>query len=459
MKSFVGATFVNNTSRNHSFVKPEFRKGFQIPMLPYQQYGIMSRVFWPSKTQVVRILPGYDPQTGEVFRQNINCTQFSMDRAFDEYLSDTFCRATVVNRFGGIKSPFISDYAPGSEDERQWGGETVLHNFIRGIIYACSPNTKRPRIKPIKEWSMWTGFGPSATLSYDKPSLLMQALVFHLNGADNKDYETQQPLVDKDGDILPLLAVVAMDNQQSILNLCQALVEPANPGLPLDAASNNKYGAMAELEGNKLFLNPYTDAKQHSALRPSVQPAGQSGWKPTPFPLSAEVVKQLWHPWEDVLNYMTAQEQLQLCADEFGADTVNYVIGTDPKFHSLEIPQSIKSVGLGRYAMQANEGASASVSGTISKAAGVTNSLSFGVPAQQQAPQQRQQPQQPQAAFKPDFSAIQNTTGIDMQAILKQTEAIRAVTAPTEAQQAATAASLLGGTDMPDDEAPWDKED
>ena len=80
MKSFVGATFVNNTSRNHSFVKPEFRKGFQIPMLPYQQYGIMSRVFWPSKTQVVRILPGYDPQTGEVFRQNINCTQFSMDR-------------------------------------------------------------------------------------------------------------------------------------------------------------------------------------------------------------------------------------------------------------------------------------------------------------------------------------------------------------------------------------------
>ena len=85
--------------------------------------------------------------------------------------------------------------------------------------------------------------------------------------------------------------------------------------------------------------------------------------------------------------------------------------------------------------------------------------MSFGVPAQQQAPQQRQQPQQPQAAFKPDFSAIQNTTGIDMQAILKQTEAIRAVTAPTEAQQAATAASLLGGTDMPDDEAPWDKED
>ena len=46
-----------------------------------------------------------------------------------------------------------------------------------------------------------------------------------------------------------------------------------------------------------------------------------------------------------------------------------------------------------------------------------------------------------------------------MQAILKQTEAIRAVTAPTEAQQAATAASLLGGADMPEDEAPWDKED
>lgn len=460
MKSFVGQlSKASSSSANQlSLVKPEFRRGFTIPALPYQQYGILSRALWPSRSQVLRIIPGYDPATGEIFRQNTDCTKFSMDAPFDNYLSDTFCRATVVSRFGSVTTPFLSDYAPGSADARKWGGETVLHAFIRSIMYATSPSVRHPRLKPIKEWSLWTTFGPSATLAFDSPALLMQALVFTVNGRENTDLETQQPLVDKDGDTLPLLAVVALDNKAAIANLCQALVEPTNPGLPLDAATNNKYGALAEVNGNKLFLNTYTDPKTNrSSLRPSVQPAGQTGWTPVPFPLSESIVKQLWHPWEELLRYMTAEEQLRLCAAEFGADTVNYVIGTDRKFAGLPIPDEIRSAGLGRYAIVANEGASATVSGTLSKSASAVNSMSFGMPKAAPSVSFGTPAANPQTAepYKPDMSSVKNITGIDTSEIMKQVEALRKATAsePTEAQQAANAASLLGDENV--DEVPW----
>lgn len=348
MQSSVGATKSSGGGSSLSMINQQFRRNFEIPLLPHQTAGIICRLLWPSKNQVIRIIPGHDPATGEVFPQNINCGQYSPEDSYDMHLSDTFYKATTVSRFGGLNYPIIADYAPGSEDEQAYAGETVLHNFTRSITYACNGMGKRrSRLQPIQEWRAWTGLG--GTLSMDKQTLLMQALVFHLNGRDNQD-GNGNPLTDEDGDILPLLAVVGIDNKLSIQNLCQALVEPANPGQPLNALTNNKYGGMAELDGNKLFLNTYMDSTtQRAALRPSVQAPGK-GWTPTPFPLDAESAKQLWHPWEELLHYMTAEEQLKLCAQEFGADTVNYVIGTDPKFNRLKIPDEIKAAGFGRYA-------------------------------------------------------------------------------------------------------------
>lgn len=357
MYSSVGQTRATNTT-TMSLVKKEYRKGYKIEALPYQDYGVLSKLLWPSKNQVIRIVPGYDPETGEVFKQNTMCgvDQYSPEDSYDMHLSETFCKATTVSRFGSITTPFLSDYAPGSPDEREFGGETVLRNFIRSIVYACSDKgSRRRQLTPISEWRTWCGMG-TGTLSLDKQTLLMQALIFHINGRNNSAGDGKD-LLDEDGDIKPLFAVVGIDNRVSIQNLCQALVEPSNPALPLDAATNNKYGAMAEVEGNKLFLNTYTDPESgHAALRPSVQAPGK-GWTPTPFPLTEEVVRQLWIPWDSLLQYMTAEEQLQLCAREFGADTVNYVIGTNPKFNRLRIPEDIKSAGLGRYA-RVSEGGS-----------------------------------------------------------------------------------------------------
>ena len=82
----------------------------------------------------------------------------------------------------------------------------------------------------------------------------------------------------------------------------QALVEPANPGLPLNPATNSKFQSLAELDSNVLYLNPVDNpnGKGHM-LRPSVQPPGK-GWTPTPFPITEEEAKALWIPWDNLLQ-------------------------------------------------------------------------------------------------------------------------------------------------------------
>lgn len=444
MRSSVGERTERQSNSSITFVRQQYRKGYTIPMLPHQQFGILSKVLWPSKNQILRIIPGYNPETGEVFRQNKNCNQFSPDANYDDYLEDTFYKATIVTKFGSMNSPFIIDYEPGSPDEQAYGGETVLHNFIRTIIYA-SNGKGRSRIRPINEWKMWTAMGPQSTIAFDKTALLMQALVFHTNGRNNTDMETGEEMRDADGDLLPLLAVVALDNKASITNLVQALVEPMNPGQPLDAKENNKYGAMAEMEGNQLYLNTYNDTQtQHPALRPSVQAPGQ-GWTPTPFPLGPDAVKQLWTPWEQLLQYMTAEEQLKLCAREFGADTVNYVIGTDPRMVGLTIPDEIKNAGYGRYASLVGGGSISLSSNNFSPSSYGTKpspatKLGKGLTAQQKAPAFN--PAKGLGAV-PNTSGIPKSAGIDVQAVLAKAQAIREAAAGNQAQ-AEAAIDVLG---------------
>jgi len=453
MKSSVGETTSNASNAPKGFVKSEFRKGYKIDILPYQTHGIISRVLWASKDHEIRIIPGYDPTTGAILPQNIKVDRYSREADPGEYVSDTFYQARVVDRFGSLSAPFICDYAPGSPDALAYGGETVLHNFIRDIMYSCNDRGKSKRIKPINEWYMWCSPGPSARLDYDKTSLLMQALIFKVNGAVNSDFETKQPLVDEEGNVLPLLAVVAINNQGSISNLLRALVEPKDFAKPLDPFTNNNYGPMAELDGIKLFLNTHQDAKNHAELLPSVQVRGD-GWTMTPFPIEADCIPSLWHPWDQLLCYMTAEEQVRLCAQEFGADTVNYVLGNNPKMATVPIPDDIRKAGYGRYSAYVGAGGSPAAPSTIadavSKARGVMTARGLGAglgrpavggmapypPAAPGAPMQ----QQPvgQVATHVDQAALQAEV-----ARIRQAQAGAAAPAPDA--QANAASDLLDG--------------
>jgi hypothetical protein len=234
-------------------------------------------------------------------------------------------------------------------------------------MYACNGKNKRNELTPTNDWKLWTAYGQSGQMAYDKPSLLMQALVFHINGRNNQDPKAQRDLIDENGNLLPLFAVCCVTSPDSISRICDALVLPSNRALPLDAATNNQFGALAELDGNILYLNPAKNAKQFDVFDPSVQPAGEQGWNPTPFNISADMARSLWVPWDRLLRTMTAQEQLELCAQEFGADTVNYVIGTDRTLQGLEIPEKIKAAGFGRYANL--------VGGSVSMTSGVPNTV------------------------------------------------------------------------------------
>ena len=436
-----------------SFVKDKYRKGYEIPVLPYQTAGIICRTLWTSKDQIVRIVPGVDKETGKVLRQNKNVQDYSSEAPCADYLTNTFMQATTVNSFGDSRQSFITDYAPGSEDEAKFGGDTLIHWFIRHVWRTVDDETKqgnkkkKGRYQAIPEWKRWVGQrGP---ITFDKVSLIFQGLGFKINGRDNVDLD-KNPMIDENGDTLPLYMVIAIDNAKAAKNLMTALVDPTDPGKPLDALTNNKFGGMAELNGNKLFLNSVDNTEdQWKTLRPSVQ-AGGKGWVPTPYPLSEEVVKDLWVPWDDLIHYLSADEQATLLAAEFGADTVNYIFGLDPKFSSYEMPEEIAKAGLGRYA---SAGVGQTQGGTINVGSIKPAGLGFA-PAVPAAPAA---PVAPATAAAPSLGAglgsVPKASGVSadkLKAEIAKMKSAGVKTSPTEEQED-TAASLLDDPDLADD--------
>lgn len=346
--------------------------------------------------------------------------------------------ASTVQGFGESRQSFITDYAPGSPDEQMFGGDTVINVFTRNVMLSVNAK-KRPKFGVSADMRRWAGM--DGTLRYCKTSLLMQALVFCANGRPNQD-EDGKPLIDEDGDARPLLAVVCLDGKQTLNAVMRALVEPSDPGKPLDAITNNKYGGMAELEGNKLFLNSVMDAegKQHM-LRPSVQTSGK-GWVATPFPLGEDAVKELWHPWEDLLFYMTADEQCKLLAYEFGADAVNYLVGTDPLYRSYKMPDEIAKRGYGQYSCFVD--GVKDVAQTIQmpdSAKPAVKGLGMGLPKKPLGMKP-----QPKPAVDDEFSGIPKSAAVDTDKLRQEVERIRAAAnAPARKaeEQAAAAADLL----------------
>lgn len=341
-----------------SFVKNQFKKDYQVPILSWQQNGILSRSLWNTEDHIIRIVPGYDKATGEVYRQNVNCNEYCPDSPYGDYLSETFFMCNTVQYFGERKQSFIIDFAPGSKDEQKFGGDSVIRKFIYNVINSVTAKPGKSKFGVSADMRRWAG--QKGVLRYPKLTLMVQALMFMYNGKVNsyKDADgNYQELRDENGDVLPLFGVIGIEGKTTINNVLQSLVEPSDPGRPLDGLTNNKYGGMAELDGNKMFLNHYLDPEsKHNSLRVSVQAAGK-GWTPSPYPLDEEIVRALWVPWDDLLYFMTAEEQCQLLATEFGADAVNYLIGTDPMFRTLEIPHEIAAQGLGQYQQFVDYGA------------------------------------------------------------------------------------------------------
>lgn len=451
-----------------SFVKPSYRKGYEIPGLPYQTNGYRSMTCWNTREQILRIIPGYDRATGQVYRQNINVNEFSPDDGYDHYLSDTFMTASVVSNFGARNQTFITSYDPKSEDAMRYHGDTVINMFVKNVANSVlnADKGKRTKFQVTDEMRQWCA--KDGPIKYPKMALLMQALVFKRNGADTKD-DNGNPLVDENGNTLPLLTVVGVDGRQSLMELMKGLVDPMDPGKPLDATTNNRLGGMGEADGRILFLNPSQDPTTGvRMLKPSVQ-GPTKGWTPTPWPLSEEEIKSWWIPWDDLLQYLTAQEQCQLLAQEFGADSVNYFIGTDPIFNGLELPGEIKNAGLGRYARFVSGSSATSFSAPSRPAASPSPATrSFGMPKQAAAgfapqgfaPKAPAAPANPAeaalsagftAAPKPKstFAGLRANAAIDKDKLAAALNGIHKAQQPTTGQ-ASLAQDLLNDNDLED---------
>jgi len=156
-------------------------------------------------------------------------------------------------------------------------------------------------------------------------------------------------MVDSNGNPLPLFCLVALDSRSAQTNLLNALATPANRALPLDGKTNNPYGGIAEADGVLVYFAPGKDTEGRNTLR--IQPnKNPKTWAPEPYPLTEEQCRSLFIPWDDLLHFMTADEQCAVLAAEFGADTVNYVISNEPALARYTIPEKIAHVGIGRYA-------------------------------------------------------------------------------------------------------------
>lgn len=324
-----------------------YRKGYEIPGIPYQKFGIVAKELWVKYHSKLRIVPGHDA-SGNLFPQNVNCNSYDEDTEPETYLSDTFYMCRTMSNFGERHANIIIDLPPGSTDRDKF--DTSPLNYFQYIVSNAVKTPTKSKFKPLAAWSNWVD-ARQGTLPYPKISLLFQALAFEVNDRGFTDADGN-PLVDEDGNQLPLMALISISHKVSWAALVKALVEPANMTKPLDAATNNKYGAFAEANGNIIHFNSAVQAadKSRRYLRPSVQEASVSGFNPEPFDIPEDVCRSLWIPWENILKFYTAEEQLELIANEFGADTVNYIFTNNPRFQSLVIPEHIAAAGLGRYA-------------------------------------------------------------------------------------------------------------
>lgn len=442
-----------------SFVKPQYRKDYQMPVIPWQRNGIRSFCLWNSAEQVLRIMPGHDKQTGEIFRQNIKCTTYAEDGKYLDYLSDTFMDTAVVDWFGDRGQTFITSYKPGSPEALKYGGDTVIDVFAKAIIYSVSSENrgKKGRLAVTDDFRRWAA--KDGNLSIPKRALMFQALTFKINGKPHTD-ANKMPLLDENGEPLFLYSVCAVNGQDSMKALLQALVSPMDPRKSLDAATNNKYGALAELEGNLLYLHPVQEGK-YNVLHPSVQAATQ-GWNPEPFPIEESCARDLWVPWEDLLYYMTPTEQAQLLAKEYGADTVNYVLAKDMRYRDFELPPDIAAAGYGRYAQFMDGTKEVRQTGYVPQAQapaqarqlgglGMRKPAGLGVapaPAQQ-PPAEAPAPEAPQAPA--GMSALRPNSTMDISQIQETMNRLRGNSGqPSTSDMASTLAQGMEATDFED---------
>lgn len=332
-----------------SFIADAYRKGYQIPDIPYQQFGIIAKQLWVRHPSILRLIPGYDEQTGELYPQNINADSYSEEEQLNHYLSNTFYMCKTMTGFGSNKQGLIIDLPPGSRD-RDMFSQSPIDYFHWAVSSAVKNTSGRARFKALPEWSEWVNTQNGGSLPYPKVSLLFQALAYEVNGRGFLG-ANNQPLVDEQGSSKPLYCLLVMPHKASWTALMKALVQPQDPSRPLDPSTNNKYGALAEAQGNLLYLNPAPQPGEARKfhLRPSVQSADKRGWNKQPLNLPEDLCKNLWVPWNKLLRFYSATEQLQLLAAQFGADTVNYIFEGNPEFSGIIIPDEIRAAGKGRY--------------------------------------------------------------------------------------------------------------
>jgi len=214
-------------------------------------------------------------------------------------------RAEKLIRMAGVNNKFTAFCRVLGKDRKYAGPiqrfADTMYNAIKN-----SPTSLPP------EWIRWKD--KQGALPGVEYVGLLQVMLFENAGFVNRDNVTG-----KYKPVTPVLFVMPKSARMAVEALCDTEVD-GFAGNSDDFSSRYKIGDPCSTSAGRMLQCVYVP--QNGAML--------SHYAVTPLqavPIPFELAKKSFRPWDDVLNYLTEEQQMELLIDHFPPEAVDYVFG------------------------------------------------------------------------------------------------------------------------------------
>jgi len=236
-------------------------------------------------------------------------------RAEGEYNCGKWFVSERAVAYAGLGDKFtcLTQTVGHEDDDNSSGYSSPMELFFRSLRKAIKDSPKQFYEAGVDEWLKWPDFkGPLPAI--DQCGLL-QGMLFESKG---------KPFIGPDGrtprPVWPVILMIRGSAMRSLAGACGKEVDNF-AGNPEDW--NNRYtcGDPCGCASGKLIEFNLIEGQQ--------QGGGFGKWYDAklgmPIPLDPRLVVSAWKPWEELLHYLTEQEQINLLASRFPPEALDFV--------------------------------------------------------------------------------------------------------------------------------------